>query len=173
MGRPSEVSVRQVTLTEGRRLWRIGRPAKDPVRLRRAIGAAADLPARPVLLPGSRAGIRHLSFNQAGGTQAVTGVAVVSRESIHQILHGAGINWLATKTLKASTDPQLIAKMHRGPGSLRPPSAALARHHHARTRCARSAATRDGRSTRSEPPSRPTASSPSAHMAPGHSRTPG
>ena len=51
MGRPSEVSVRQVTLTEGRRLRRIGRPAKDPVRLRRAIGAAADLPARPVLPP--------------------------------------------------------------------------------------------------------------------------
>jgi PAS domain S-box-containing protein len=34
-------------------------------------------------------------------------------------------------------------------------------------------ATRDGRSTRSEPPSRPTTSSPSARTAPGHSRTPG
>jgi transposase len=37
MGRPPEVFVRPVTMTEGRRLQRIGRTAKDPVRLRRAI----------------------------------------------------------------------------------------------------------------------------------------
>ena len=37
MGRPAEVFVRPVTLTEGQRLQRIGRTAKDPVRLRRAI----------------------------------------------------------------------------------------------------------------------------------------
>ena len=37
MGRPPEVFVRRVTLTEGRRFQRIGRTAKDPVRLRRAI----------------------------------------------------------------------------------------------------------------------------------------
>jgi len=37
MARPPEVFVRPVTMAEGRRLQRIGRIAKDPVRLRRAI----------------------------------------------------------------------------------------------------------------------------------------
>jgi hypothetical protein len=37
MARPAEVFVRPVTMTEGRRLQRIGRTAKDPVKLRRAI----------------------------------------------------------------------------------------------------------------------------------------
>lgn len=37
MGRPAEVFLRPVTLTEGRRLQRIGRTAKDPVKLRWAI----------------------------------------------------------------------------------------------------------------------------------------
>src|SRR5213592_420153 len=37
MGRPPEVFARPVTMTEGRRLQRIGRTAKDPVKLRRAI----------------------------------------------------------------------------------------------------------------------------------------
>jgi Homeodomain-like domain len=37
MARPPEMFVRPVTMTEGRRLQRIGRTAKDPVRLRRAI----------------------------------------------------------------------------------------------------------------------------------------
>jgi hypothetical protein len=37
MARPPVVFVRPVTMAEGRRLQRIGRRAKDPVRLRRAI----------------------------------------------------------------------------------------------------------------------------------------
>ena len=37
MGRGPEVFVRPVTMAEGQRLQRIGRTAKDPVRLRRAI----------------------------------------------------------------------------------------------------------------------------------------
>jgi transposase len=37
MGRPAEVFVRPVTVAEGRRLQRIGRTAKDPVKLRWAI----------------------------------------------------------------------------------------------------------------------------------------
>jgi len=40
-------------------------------------------------------------------------VAAVSRESIRQILHAAGISWQAGKTWKASTDPDFIAKMRR------------------------------------------------------------
>ena len=37
MGRPPEVFVRPVTMTEGQRLQRIGRTARDPIELRRAI----------------------------------------------------------------------------------------------------------------------------------------
>jgi hypothetical protein len=37
MGRLAEVFVRPATMAEGQRLARIGRLAKDPVRLRRAI----------------------------------------------------------------------------------------------------------------------------------------
>jgi transposase len=40
-------------------------------------------------------------------------VASVSRESIRQILRSGGIRWQATKTWKASADPDFIAKMHR------------------------------------------------------------
>jgi transposase len=37
MSRPPELFVRPVSMTEGQRLQRIGRTAKDPVKLRRAI----------------------------------------------------------------------------------------------------------------------------------------
>ena len=37
MGRPPEVFVRPVMMTEGQQLQRIGRTARDPVMLRRAI----------------------------------------------------------------------------------------------------------------------------------------
>jgi hypothetical protein len=37
MGRPPEVFVRPVTMTEGQRLKRIGHAARDPVKLRQAI----------------------------------------------------------------------------------------------------------------------------------------
>jgi len=46
MARSPEVFVRPVTMTEGRRLQRIGRTASDPVKLRRAI-VGADAVAGP------------------------------------------------------------------------------------------------------------------------------
>ena len=48
MGRPPEVFVRPVTMAEGRRLQRIGRTAKDPVRLRRAIVVLMSAQGQPV-----------------------------------------------------------------------------------------------------------------------------
>jgi transposase len=168
MGRPAEVFVRPVTMTEGRRLQRIGRTAKDPVRLRRAVvvlmsAQGQSAPDIAHLLDCSAEYVRGVihAFNESGfaaldpkwsggrprtiseqvrreicllarccprdlglafstwsltklaGYLAVTGAAVLSRESIRQILHDAGINWLATKTWKASTDPDFIAKMRR------------------------------------------------------------
>ena len=51
-------------------------------------------------------------------------VASISRESIRQTLRADGITWQATKTWKASNDPDFIAKMRRA-GSftmIRPPT---------------------------------------------------
>jgi transposase len=168
MARPPEVFVRPVTMSEGRRLQRIGRTAKDPVTLRRAIvvlmsaqgQSAPDIAhlldcspeyVRSVIHAFNESGFAALDPKWSGGRPrtiteqvrrqvcllarccprdlglafstwslaklaehlAVTGIAHISRESIRQILHDAGIRWLATKTWKASTDPQFIAKMRR------------------------------------------------------------
>jgi len=142
-------------MTEGRRLQRIGRTAKDPVRLRRTIAVLMSAQGQSVpdiahLLAcssGSVRGVIH-AFNESGfaaldpngegagprrsvsrfggrsacspGAAPVTwawhfstwsltklaeylvaaGIAGISRESVRQILHDAGINWLATKTWK-------------------------------------------------------------------------
>lgn len=37
----------------------------------------------------------------------------VSTETAHQILRDAGVSWQATKTWKASKDPDFVAKMNR------------------------------------------------------------
>jgi transposase len=168
MGRPPEVFVRPVTMAEGRRLQRIGRTAKDPVRLRRAIvvlmsaqgQSAPDIAHLLDCSPEYVRGVIH-AFNESGfaaldpkwsggrpktvseharrqvcliarccprdlglafstwsltklaGYLADAGIAVVSRETIRQILHAGGVRWQATKTWKASTDPDFITKMHR------------------------------------------------------------
>jgi transposase len=168
MGRPAEVFVRPVTMAEGRRLQRIGRTAKDPVKLRRAIvvlmsaqgQAAPDIAhlldcspeyVRGVIHAFNKSGFPALDPKWSGGRPATisepvrrqvcliarccprdlglafstwslaklaehlaaAGIARISRESIRQILHDAGIRWLATKTWKGSTDPDFITKMHR------------------------------------------------------------
>src|SRR5215510_3429086 len=168
MARPPEVFVRPVTMTEGRRLQRIGRTAKDPVKLRRAIvvlmsaqgQSAPDIAhlldcspeyVRTVIRAFNESGFAALDPKWSGGRPrtigeqvrreicllarccprdlglavstwslaklaeylASAGIGRISRESIRQILHDAGINWLAAKTWKASTDPRFIEKMHR------------------------------------------------------------
>jgi transposase len=169
MGRPPEVFVRPVTMTEGQRLQRIGRTARDPVRLRRAIVVLMSAQGQAVpdiahLLDCSQEYVRGVihAFNDIGfkaldpkwsggrprtiseqarrqiqliarcrprdlglafsawsltklaGYVVDTGVvAAISRESIRQILRSAGISWQATKTWKASTDPDFIIKMRR------------------------------------------------------------
>ena len=73
MGRGPEVFVRPVTMAEGRRLQRIGRTAKDPVRLRRAIvvlmsaqgQAAADIAHLLDCSPEYVRGVIH-AFNDSG-----------------------------------------------------------------------------------------------------------
>lgn len=169
MSRPPEVFVRPVSMTEGQRLQRIGRSAKDPVKLRRAIvvlmsAQGQSAPDIAHLLDCSQEYVRGVihDFNDVGfgaldpkwsggrpktiGEQArrqirviarccprdlglpfsawslskladhlVTAgvVASVSRESVRQILRAGGVSWQATKTWKASRDPDFITKMHR------------------------------------------------------------
>ena len=151
MGRPPEVFVRPVSMTEGRRLQRIGRTAKDPVRLRRAIvvlmsaqgQSAPDIAhlldctqeyVRTVIHAFNESGFAALDPKWSGGRPktigeharrqvcliarccprdlglafstwslaklaeylAAAGIARISRETIRQILHEAGIRWLAS-----------------------------------------------------------------------------
>jgi transposase len=154
-------------MSEGRRLQRIGRTARDPVKLRRAIvvlmsaqgqgvpdiahlldcspeyvrgvihafngtGFAALDPkwsggrprtiseqARRQICLTARCRPRDLGLPYAAWSLSKlaeylvsTGVvASVSRESIRQVLRAAGISWQASKTWKASEDPDFIARM--------------------------------------------------------------
>lgn len=167
MGRPPEVFVRPVTMTEGRRLQRIGRTARDPVKLRRAIVVLMSAQGQSVpdiahLLDCSQEYVRGVirAFNDTGFAAldpkwsggrprtisertrrricltarcrprdlglpyaawslsklaeylAAAGVVTcISRESIRQILRTAGVSWQASKTWKASADPDFITKM--------------------------------------------------------------
>jgi transposase len=168
MSRPAEVFVRPVSMAEGRRLQRIGRTAKDPVRLRRAIvvlmsAQGQSAPDIAGLLDCSQEYVRGVihDFNDIGFTAldpkwsgggprtisdqvrrricviarccprdlglafstwslaklteylAAAGIAAVSRESIRQILRAGGVSWQATKTWKASADPDFMTKMRR------------------------------------------------------------
>jgi transposase len=170
MGRPPEVFVRPVTMTEGRRLQRIGRTAKDPVKLRRAIvvlmsaqgQAVPDIAhlldcspeyVRTVIHAFNELGFAALDPKWSGGRPATvgepvrrqvcliarccprdlglafstwsltklgeylaaTGVVVVSRETIRQILHtGAVSTWPAAR--RSSRYPSGRARRRRRAG---------------------------------------------------------
>ncbi|MGH8881945.1 MAG: IS630 family transposase, partial [Stackebrandtia sp.] len=169
MGRRPEVFVRPVSMAEGRRLQRIGRTAKDPVRLRRAIVVLMSAQGQPApdiayLLKVSEDYVRGVihAFNERGldaldpkwsggapkrideptrtriraiawcdprflgqpfSTWSLSKlrdyligakvVAAVSRETLRRILRDGGTSWQATKTWKASNDPEFAAKMRR------------------------------------------------------------
>src|SRR5215831_13632305 len=73
MGRSPEVFVRPVTMSEGQRLQRIGRTARDPVKLRRAIVVLASAQGQSVpdiahLLDCSQEYVRGVihAFNDTG-----------------------------------------------------------------------------------------------------------
>jgi transposase len=169
MGRSPEVFVRPVTMTEGQRLQRIGRTARDPVKLRRAIvvlmsAQGQGVPDIAQLLDCSQEYVRAVihAFNDIGFAAldpkwsggrpktiseqarrqirllarccprdlglpfsawslskladyaAASGVvASVSRETTRQILRAGGVSWQATRTWKASADPDFIPRMRR------------------------------------------------------------
>jgi transposase len=86
--------------------WSGGRPRTISERVRRQVCVLARCCPRDLGLAFSTWSLAKLTEYLASA-----GIAAISRESIRQILHGAGINWLATKTWKASPDPDFIAKM--------------------------------------------------------------
>jgi transposase len=88
--------------------WSGGRPRTISEQVRRQICLLARCCPRDLGLAFSTWSLAKLAEYLAA-----TGAAVLSRESIRQILHDAGTRWLATKTWKVSTDPDFLAKMHK------------------------------------------------------------
>jgi hypothetical protein len=102
-------------MDEGRKLARISRSAKSPVRLRRAIVAtwictiARTSPADWGITAFSTWSLAKLRAHLVG--EGI--VAELSRETLRRILHAGGVSWQTTTTWKASTDPDFIPKMPR------------------------------------------------------------
>lgn len=168
MARKPEVFVRAVSPEEGRRLQKITKTSRQPVRVRRAIVVMASAQRQPVpaiarLMQVSEAYVRQVihDFNERGfealdpkwsagrprkvdratreriaciarccprdlgwpfstwslsklrEVLVVNKIAVISRETLRQILKAEGVSWQAVKTWKAGTDPEFTAKMNR------------------------------------------------------------
>ena len=83
--------------------WSGGRPKTIGKPVRREVCLLARCCPRDLGLAFST-----WSLTKLADYLAAARIAVISRESIRQILHDAGVRWLATKTWKASTDPNFI-----------------------------------------------------------------
>ncbi|HTT52504.1 MAG TPA: helix-turn-helix domain-containing protein [Streptosporangiaceae bacterium] len=88
--------------------WNGGRPRTISDQVRRRICVIARCCPRDLGLAFSTWSLAKLAEYLAAA-----GIAAVSRESIRQILRAGGVSWLATKTWKASADPNFMMKMHR------------------------------------------------------------
>ncbi|MFC5144665.1 helix-turn-helix domain-containing protein [Streptomyces aureoversilis] len=103
-------------MEEGRKLQRISRTAKDPVKLRRAILVLTSAQGQTVkditvLMQVGEDYVRDVihAFNEQG----LDALDPKCRETLRRILHAGKVSWKTTTTWKASTDPEFIAKMHR------------------------------------------------------------
>jgi transposase len=89
--------------------WSGGRPKTISEAVRRQVRLIARCCPRDLGLPFSVWSLSKLAeYLVAAGV-----FDVISRESVRQILRAAGISWQATKTWKASNDPDFVAKMRR------------------------------------------------------------
>jgi transposase len=89
--------------------WSGGRPKAISEAARRQIRLIARCCPRDLGLPFSAWSLSKLAAHLiASGV-----VASISRETVRQILRTGGVSWQATKTWKASSDPDFITKMHR------------------------------------------------------------
>lgn len=89
--------------------WSGGRPRAIGEAVRRQIRLIARCCPRDLGLPFSTWSLSKLAEHLIASGVVVS----ISRESIRQILRAGGISWQATKTWKASNDPDFITKMRR------------------------------------------------------------
>lgn len=88
--------------------WSGGRPRKFGPYVRELICRVARTPPRQAGLPFTTWSLTKLAEHLAA-----THRVVVSVETVRQVLRAAGVRWQATKTWKASNDPQFAEKMTR------------------------------------------------------------
>jgi transposase len=88
--------------------WSGGRPPRFGPHVRELICRVARTPPQQVELP-----FTTWSLSKLVEHLDTTHRAVVSVETVRQILRKAGVRWQATKTWKASKDPQFAEKMTR------------------------------------------------------------
>ncbi|WP_285488196.1 IS630 family transposase [Amycolatopsis taiwanensis] len=88
--------------------WSGGRPAKFGAAARELICQVAKTPPERLSRPFTTWSLSKLVAYLAEAKRIV-----ISVESVRTIGHNAGINWQATKTWKASKDPDFPAKMAR------------------------------------------------------------
>ena len=95
--------------------WSGGRPRKFGSVAREIVCRVAKTSPQQLGLPFTTWSLTKLVEHLAGAHRIV-----VSTETVRQILREAGISWQATKTWKASRDPEFTVKMAAHPGPLRP-----------------------------------------------------
>ena len=88
--------------------WSGGRPPRFSPQVREVICRVAKTPPQRLGRP-----FTTWSLSKLVAYLAEVKWIVISAESVRQILRDAGIGWQATKTWKASTDPDFAAKMAR------------------------------------------------------------
>jgi transposase len=88
--------------------WRGGRPAKFGPAARMIVCQTAKTPPQRLDLPFTTWSLSKLA-EYLGQAKRI----VISREAVRIILREAGIRWQATKTWKASRDPEFTTKMAR------------------------------------------------------------
>lgn len=88
--------------------WNGGRPAKTSPATRDRICQIARCCPRDLGWPYSTWSLSKLAEVLRGN-----GIADISRETLRRILKAGGVSWQATKTWKASNDPDFVEKMNR------------------------------------------------------------
>ncbi|MEV1296193.1 IS630 family transposase [Pseudonocardia sp. NPDC049635] len=88
--------------------WSGGRPLKFGPHVRELVCRAARTPPQQAGLP-----FTTWSLTKLVAHLALAHRVVISTDTVHRILRAAGVRWQATKTWKASRDPQFRVKMDR------------------------------------------------------------
>lgn len=88
--------------------WSGGRPSKFGPHVRELVCRVARTPPQQAGCPFTTWSLAKLVEHLAAAHRVA-----ISTDTVHRILRAAGVRWQATKTWKASRDPQFRAKMDR------------------------------------------------------------